>query len=193
MAIALKNYVKDQAGDPKAGLTVNAYDTTALTVVVASDTTDANGEWEITGLDSTKTWATAVIDGVKKVWFDARAKLQLTILDIVGSLTVDTINEHTAANGINVDGLLIKDTNVGVANIQMVVVEFSTDVATGDGQFYLHIPTSLNGMNLTAVHARVITAGTTGTTDIQIANVTDITDMLSVKLTIDSGETSSNT
>ena len=48
-------------------------------------------------------------------------------------------------------------------------------------------------MNLVEVHAEVITAGTTNTTDIQIANVTDSVDMLSTKLTIDSGETGSDT
>lgn len=48
-------------------------------------------------------------------------------------------------------------------------------------------------MNLVRVHARVITAGTTGTTDIQIANVTDAVDMLSTKLTIDSAATGSDT
>ena len=48
-------------------------------------------------------------------------------------------------------------------------------------------------MNLVDVHAEVITAGTTGTTDIQIANVTQVADILSTKLTIDSGETGSDT
>jgi len=76
---------------------------------------------------------------------------------------------------------------------QMVVFDFTTDVATGDGKFYIHIDSKLNGMNLVRVHAEVITAGTTGTTDIQIANVTDSVDILSTKLTIDSGETGSDT
>jgi len=73
------------------------------------------------------------------------------------------------------------------------VVDGATDTATGDGKAYFTIPEELNGMNLVGVHARVVTAGTTGTTDIQIANVTDSVDMLSTKLTIDSGETGSDT
>jgi hypothetical protein len=48
-------------------------------------------------------------------------------------------------------------------------------------------------MNLVEVHAEVITAGTTGTTDIQIHNVTQAADMLSTKITIDSAETGSDT
>lgn len=66
-------------------------------------------------------------------------------------------------------------------------------VTTGDGKFYVHIPKGMEKLKLDYVHARVVTSGTTGTTDIQIANVTDTVDMLSTKLTIDSAETGSNT
>lgn len=83
--------------------------------------------------------------------------------------------------------------NLGIRYVQAVVFDFTTDTATGDGKFYLHIPAALNGMNLVEVHAEVITAGTTGTTDIQIHNVTDAVDMLSTLLTIDSAETGSDT
>jgi hypothetical protein len=69
----------------------------------------------------------------------------------------------------------------------------ATALTTGDGKFYLNIPLPLNGYNLDSVYARVVTAGTTGTTDIQVNNVTDAADMLSTVLTIDSGETGSDT
>lgn len=72
------------------------------------------------------------------------------------------------------------------------VVDGATDLATGDGKAYFTVPSYLNGFILKAVHARVITAGTTNTTDIQIRNVTDTVDMLSTKITIDSGETGSD-
>ena len=75
---------------------------------------------------------------------------------------------------------------------EITVFERATDVAMGDGKADIHIPSPFNGMNLVEVHAEVITAGTTGTTDIQIANVTQGADMLSTKLTIDSGETGSD-
>ena len=78
------------------------------------------------------------------------------------------------------------------------VITFSTTdptqaMATGDGKAYVHIPSALNGMDITSVHAEVITAGTTGTCDIQIHNVNLAADVLSTKLTIDSGETGSDT
>lgn len=93
---------------------------------------------------------------------------------------------------ITPDGLAGSDI-MGGRGVQAVVIDFTTDIATGDGKFYFHIDQRLNGMNLVDIHAEVITAGTTGTTDIQIANVTDAVDMLSTKLTIDSGETGSDT
>lgn len=83
--------------------------------------------------------------------------------------------------------------SVDSKSIIIQVTNATAFLSTGDGKAYFTVPEELNGMNLTAVHARVITAGTTNTTDIQIANVTDSVDMLSTKLTIDSGETGSDT
>jgi len=75
----------------------------------------------------------------------------------------------------------------------MVAFNFTTNTATGNGAFYFSVPDNMGGMNLVSVHAEVITAGTTNTTDIQIANVTQAADMLSTVITIDSGETGSDT
>ncbi len=55
------------------------------------------------------------------------------------------------------------------------------------------MPSKLSGWNLVEVAAYVQTAGTTGTTDVQIHNVTDAADMLTTKLTVDSAETDTNT
>lgn len=83
--------------------------------------------------------------------------------------------------------------NLGIRYIQATVIEYATDITTGDGKFYVHIPPALAGMNLVYVHCGVITAGTTGTTDFQIHNVDQAADMLSTKATIDSGETGTDT
>jgi hypothetical protein len=82
----------------------------------------------------------------------------------------------------------------------LVTADFTTDTATGDGKAYFVIPSSMNGMNLVGVAAQVWTAGTTNTTDVQIARCATaasgnacsgtVTDMLSTKITIDSGENS---
>lgn len=81
----------------------------------------------------------------------------------------------------------------GDKSVQISVVDPATALATGDGKFYFLIDSTLNGYKLTSVLASVITAGTTNTLDIQIANVTDAVDILSTKLTVDSTETSSLT
>jgi hypothetical protein len=113
----------------------------------------------------------------------------------VSSITVNAAADSTkifAARATITDN----GTNTFVNNrksVQMVVTEFSTNTATGDGQFYFHVPKTLAGMNIVAVHAEVITAGTTGTTDIQLHNVTSAADILTTKLTIDSAETGSDT
>jgi hypothetical protein len=85
----------------------------------------------------------------------------------------------------------IMETDRRVVSIQ--IYAGTTSVATGDGQAYFRVPSALNAMNLVAVAAACVTAGTTGTMDIQIANVTDAVDMLTTKITIDSTETDSST
>lgn len=83
----------------------------------------------------------------------------------------------------------------GTQVVQLMVFDDSQDVATGDGagDLFFRVPSTMNGMNLVSVAACVQTAGTTGTTDIQIHNVTDTADMLSTVITIDSTETDSST
>ena len=83
--------------------------------------------------------------------------------------------------------------NLGTKSLQVTAFDYKTNITVGDGAAYVTVPSSYAGMNLVAVHARVITAGTTGTTDIQIHNLSQTADMLSTKITIDSGETGSDT
>lgn len=105
--------------------------------------------------------------------------------------TAETDTGTDTGRAVTPDGLA--GSYAGTKSVQFVVTDFTTDTATGDGQMYFHVPSALNGMDLVAVHAEVITAGTTGTTDIQIHNVTDAADMLTTKITIDSTETGSDT
>lgn len=90
--------------------------------------------------------------------------------------------------------------------VQIEVFAPGTNNSTGDGKKYFRIPTALNGMNLVAVAANVVAAGTTGTLNIDLARCaattagaictgtgTSIADMLSTNLTIDTGENDSST
>jgi len=64
--------------------------------------------------------------------------------------------------------------------------------STGNGKAYFHVPAGLDGLSLAECHAEVKTAGTTGTMSIMIANETQVVDMLSTALTVDTGETGSD-
>lgn len=103
----------------------------------------------------------------------------------------ETTTGTDTGRAVTPDGLAGSD--FGIRYVSAICFDFTTDTATGDGKFYFHVPAAMDGMNLVEVHAEVITAGTTGTTDIQIHNVDNALDMLSTKLTIDSAETGSDT
>jgi hypothetical protein len=111
---------------------------------------------------------------------------------VVEHATVAELETGTDANRV-ISPDVLAGSNFGERVVQFVVFDFGTATATGDGKFYFHVPSSMTGMDLVEVHAEVITAGTTGTTDIQLHNVTAAADILSTKLTIDSGETGSDT
>lgn len=74
-----------------------------------------------------------------------------------------------------------------------IPTQLNSDLAlsVGDGQGRFVIPSDFNGWNITAV-AAVCDSGT-GVPAFQLRNVTDSVDVLSTKVTIDSGEVSSYT
>jgi hypothetical protein len=111
----------------------------------------------------------------------------------VSELAINTeINTGTdATRSVTPDSLA--GSYAGTKVFEVVAFDFTTDMATGDGKAYITIPASAGGMDLVTVHARVITAGTTSTCTIQIANVTQAADMLTTKISIDSAETGSDT
>jgi hypothetical protein len=77
--------------------------------------------------------------------------------------------------------------------IQMVVVDFATALTTGNGKFYFHVPSTLNGFDIVDVHAEVISAPAGSTIIIQLHNLTATADILTTLLTIDASETGSDT
>ncbi len=90
---------------------------------------------------------------------------------------------------------VVEITNVGALDTDKKVVGHlvlddsqNMAVADGAGDFFWRVPETLNGMDLIGVAASNQTAGVTGTCDIQVRNVTQAADMLSTKITIDTGE-----
>ena len=125
---------------------------------------------------------------------DATAAAARTTMGALGEASISDTNTGTSTTeAVTPDGLA--GSNYGTAVVPIMVFDTTVEVATGDaaGGVLFRVPSTLNGFDLVGVAATVGTAGTTGTLDIQIHNVTDTADMLSTKLTIDSGETDSST
>jgi hypothetical protein len=101
--------------------------------------------------------------------------------------TAETTTGTDTGRAVTPDGLA-GSVVFGTRYVQMVIADFTADIAEGNGKFYLHIPAGLNGMDLVEVHAKVITVGDGSTVSVMVHNLTDTTDMLSTILTIDDGE-----
>ena len=117
-SVDLAGKVTNQAGVDKASLTVSLYTAAnweAAAAATATTTTDSDGLWAFTGKDITQTWIVVVADGDKKVLLDSRNKIQLTNIDVIDDISVDTIYEHTSAAGVTIDGVLLKDSYVDLA------------------------------------------------------------------------------
>jgi hypothetical protein len=117
-------------------------------------------------------------------------------LDTVMSSTADFIPFYdTAATAVK----KITPINSVFFNRTIIIKVLPDAIPTyvGNGISAITIPLALNDLYLSSVAgdlgAHVYTAGTTGTTDIMLHNLTNAQDMLSTAITIDSGETDSST
>ena len=113
---------------------------------------------------------------------------------IVELATITETNTGTdTGRAVTPDGLA--GSNYGTAVVPLIPFNDGTDCAVGDGagDIWFRVPSILNGWDLVDVAACCQTAGTTGTMDVQVHNVTQAADMLTTKITIDSGETDSST
>ena len=148
------------------------------------DTQYPSGSW-------TSSWTNTWDNAVNTLYSGlAASKLDATAYD---DATASEVTTWTSSTKYVSPDSLAGSTIFGVKVVQIFVFDVLSEVTTWDGKAYFVVPQALNGMNLIRVHAKVLTAWTTGTTDIQIANVTDAVDMLSTKITIDSTETWSDT
>lgn len=152
---------------------------------LTTKSTPVSGDF-LLGMDS------AASNVMKK--FAAPLAASETVAGLIEIGTAAEINTGTdAGRAVGIDQLAASD--FGIRYVEVPLFGPTEDAATGDGKAYLHIPPGLNGMNIVYVHAFNVTAGTTGTQDIQIARIRSGTpaDVLSTKLTIDSTEIGSDT
>jgi len=153
-------------------------------------------------------WATLVASNVSD--FDEAAQDAvggimgngLTYADGTPSIVVNTAVASDVNTGTSTSVCVTPDalagSNLGIKNVVIDVVYPSSALVAGDGQAYFSVPAEFHGMNLVSVGARVITAGSSGTVDIQFARIrvgsgAGTVDMLSTLLTVDATETDSFT
>jgi hypothetical protein len=119
-SVNLSGRVVDSSGAAKVGLQVDLYTlanyetmiaggSNTITATYSGGTDAATGRWNFDSQALTETWVIQVTDGLKKYAIDADNDLQLSELDLVTSLNVNTIYEHTSGSGVTIDGVLIKD------------------------------------------------------------------------------------
>jgi hypothetical protein len=160
-------------------------------VIVSDGTTNADTAWICT-VDAGGTLETTDI-----TWGQLSQVYSTATTSSEGVTEYATAAEVTtgtdATRSITPDALA--NSNYGTAVVQILVFDDATDCATGDGagDVFFRVPSTINGFDLVGVAAQCQTAGTTGTMDVQIHNVTQAADMLTTKITIDSAETDSST
>jgi len=157
------------------------YVTGASTNTFTNKTFDANG----TG-NALSNVETADVASSSKTGADA--KLATGTAGTSGNLAMWNVDGDLVDGSVAAAGLNLKR----AANV--IFFDDSQSFATGDGSgdIWYTFPFSGN-FDLTKVILTSQTAGTTGTMDVQVRNVTQAADMLSTKATLDSGEKTSLT
>lgn len=110
--------------------------------------------------------------------------------DTADVLSVGTDGDHLVADSGETTGLKWTATT---REKSVQVCSAYVDLSTGDGKALIKLMDEFDGMDLVDVTAEVTTAPTGSTISIQVRNVTDSVDILSTPITIDAGETSSET
>lgn len=153
----------------------------------------------VTIADNDSPAASATASGIVELLTNAEA---LTGTDTLRAMTAANLRSLAAAiadldTGTNLTKWLTSDavrgSLYGIKYLVLEVVDSATDVATGDGAHFAHVPAAFNGMDIVSVHALNHVAGVTGQCDVQIANVTGAGDVLSTVLSIDTAEVGSDT
>ena len=195
-------FINPALGTPASGVATNLTGT-AAGLTAGNVTTNANltghitsvGNAAVLGTFSLAQLSAAISDGT--ISGNNSGDEPAASLTVAGVIEIATIAEtdtgSDATRAVSPDGLA--GSVHGKEVITVCLFDDSEDTATGDGagDQLVRIPSKLNGWNLIEVAAYVQTAGTTGTLDVQIHNVTQAADMLTTKLTIDSTETDTST
>lgn len=113
------------------------------------------------------------------------------VVELATTAEIDAAVDTTRAMGVNE----FNDSDYAAVNVYAVLLDDTTDTAVKDGTGDVTWTATgrFSGYNIVGITCGVEVAGTTGTTDIQIHNITQTADVLSTVCTIDSGELTSLT
>lgn len=205
--VELSDFLYDDEGMAISGATVEVFAKNTTTPVVSSTTTNSSGFWTFSGLAQNE-YDVRLTDGSTVRWRKHDIEWQIALLEtaalrminpagtFVGIFAMPAITANRTYTLPSTSGTLALTSDITGTTRYMQAEVFNMKtpetVTTGNGQWYFPIPPDFNGLNLTYVHAQVVTAGVTGTMDIQIAKDVQGTDMLSTKLTVDSGDRGSH-
>jgi len=172
-----------------ADVTDHTFTSDGGTVILDGSIT-LSADLTITGLDITA-------DGTEEVISLVDVASAVNELEVTNSATNTPVIVGASGDDANIDLKLVgKGTGKAktYTELQIPVIAWTTDATVADGHYYFHIGKELAGMNLVYVHGEVITAGTTGTLNVDLRNITQAgADILSTNLTIDTAETGSDT
>ena len=183
-------------------LSTNTLNVDAAQTQITSVGTIATGTWQGTAITSSyinasQTGITSVGTIGTGVWQGtavAAGYMAQGTTSAKGALEIATsaeINTSTDADrAITPDQLAAS--NYGIRYVQIMAVAKATALTVTDGLAYFHVPAGLDGMDLVEVHAEVFTAPVGSTATFEISNNGASTQMLSTNITIDAGETGSD-
>ena len=182
---------------PGTQIGVAAGGTGASTAAAAASALGVGTEDSPQFTDLTLSGLDIFVDGTEEVISLVDVATAVNELEVTNAATGNPVILGASGGDANVDLKLVgKGTGKAktYTELQIPVIAWTTDATVADGHFYFHIGKELAGMNLVYIHGEVITAGTTGTLNVDIRNVTQAgADVLSTNLTIDTAETGSDT
>ena len=137
-----------------------------------------------------RTWAAASANGLQS---DAVTTAKILNANVtLAKMAANSVDSDQYVDA-SIDAVHLAKNAAGAKVVYWRVLAHDTVLTTGDGLDYFTIPSELNGYNLTDFDIAVYTVSSSGTPTVQLHNLTDTSDMLSTRATIDASEFSSYT
>lgn len=163
---------------------------TILRVMDLTEDTDLSGAYQWDTLNLSKDTVMMIIQQLQEQ-IDRCIKMPRSDLDSLDMELVNSIDRASKILGFDTNGEPSATTNITNEGMgaSIPLTAPGASLSQGDGANYFVVPSFMDGMNLSRANIVVGTAGSTGSTTIDIYNVTKAADMLSTAITLASGAT----